>query len=195
MFSFAARRNPKSCAAASSESILTIPQSEWNIGPKELVEVWMANPRRKIYRCPRACGLFQIALAGQRLAAETKAECPPLKKSIANASASSIRSLFRFDGKRQAQTLRWANKPSRPGSRQESEIGGAFTPAKNLRRRTAEKAAAVVLVFGLAAGCVSVPEKQALPEELPIPSSWFGAATVSETDEPLWWDSFLSEEL
>ena len=156
----------------------------------------MANTRRKIYRCPRACGLFRIALAGQRLAAETKTECPPLKKSIANASAPSIRSLFRFDGKRQAQTLRWANKPSRPGSRQESRISGAFALAKNLRRRTAEKAAAaVVLVFGLAVGCVSVPERQALPEELPIPPSWFGAATVSEADEPLWWDSFLSAEL
>ena len=34
-----------------------------------------------------------------------------------------------------------------------------------------------------------------MPEELQIPSSWFGAASVSATDEPLWWDSFLSEEL
>ena len=143
----------------------------------------MANTRRKIDR-PRACDLFPIALAGQRLAAETKASRTQTRRH------SSILSLRR----------RMASADSALGTaeqvfRREVGIGGAFAPAKNLRRRTAEKAAAVVLVFGLAAGCVSVPERQALPKELQIPSSWLGAATVSESDEPVWWDAFLSEEL
>lgn len=80
--------------------------------------------------------------------------------------------------------------------RQKARIGAASAPAKKPRRRTAKKAtASVILVFGLAAGCVSAPESPSLPKELQIPSSWFGAATVAETDEPLWWDAFLSEEL
>ena len=152
----------------------------------------MANTRRKICRCPRVCGLFRIALAGQHLAAETKADGPLLKEPQRGRKRAGIRSFFRFDGKRQNLRSALQNKYLRRGA----GIGGVFAPAKNLRRRTAGKAAAsVVLVFGLAAGCVSVPERQALPKELPIPSSWFGAASVSDAEEPLWWDSFLSEEL
>ena len=153
----------------------------------------MANARWKINRRSRVCRLPEIALAGQRLATEAKANGPLFKKSIANASAPGIHSFFRRDCR--ARILRWANKTSRPGIRQESGLGDASAFAKKPRRRTAKKAAAVVLLFGLAVGCASVPERRPLPEELQIPSSWFGAASVSATDEPLWWDSFLSEEL
>lgn len=182
-FSFAERRNLKRRAAAFSESILTIPQSEWNISPKQLVEIWMANARWKIDRRSRVCRFLQIA---------PKAN-DPLFKEPCGSKRADIRSFFRFDGKWQARTLRSALRNKR--LRRETGIGGVFALAKNLRRRTAKKAAAIVLVFGLAAGCVSVPERQALPKELQIPSAWFRAATVSATDEPLWWDSFLSEEL
>ena len=148
---------------------------------------WKINRRSRVYRLP------EIALAGQRLSTEAKANGPLLKKSIANASAPGIHSFFRRDCR--ARILRWANKTSRPEIRQESGLGDASAFAKKPRRRTAKKAAAVVLLFGLAVGCASVPERRPLPEELQIPSSWFGAASVSATDKPLWWDSFLSEEL
>ncbi len=54
--------------------------------------------------------------------------------------------------------------------------------------------APLVLALGLT-GCASLPERQALPENLPIPERWFGAAAVSEAGETLWWDTFISGEL
>ena len=148
----------------------------------------MAHARWKINRRPPHLPPSPHCRCRARARA-AKSNDSPLNKPRGRKEAD-IRPFFRFDEERQTQTLRSAprNKPLRMRNGREVGIGAAAAFAKKTM-------AAAVLVFGLASGCVSVPERRELPEELQIPSSWFGAVTVSETDEPLWWDAFLSEEL
>ncbi|MCS1411619.1 MAG: Outer membrane protein OprJ [Verrucomicrobia subdivision 3 bacterium] len=67
--------------------------------------------------------------------------------------------------------------------------------AAGMRAKAAKKVLApIVLALGLV-GCVSAPEKQAPPESLPIPEVWSESGGISESERPLWWEAFMSDEL